>query len=190
VTRSAWRWLCLAGCLAILAPARAEAAAVVVFYGLEWRTPSNVSNDQILREALGALREGGDVRYYSEFIDNSRFPGPEQEQQLADFLRARYSGVKVDAVIVMDPSTARFLVRHRDEIFPGTPVAFSGLRDTTVERLKPPADFVGTAFKLDLRATVDLALLLRPRPCVPRTRRSGHPSRSNDRTARTSRGCS
>jgi signal transduction histidine kinase len=165
VTRRAWSWCCLLlACLAIFASPRAEATAIVVFYGQEWRTQSAGVLDQTLRDEIGERREGDDIKYYSEFVNSTRFPGPEHEQRLADFLRARYADVKVDVIVVMDPSTARFLVRHRDGMFPGTPVAFAGLREETLERLQPPADFVGTTYKLDLRATVDLALRLRPNP--------------------------
>jgi signal transduction histidine kinase len=153
---------CLLLCLALVAPAWAHAKGVVVFHGLEWRAPSNRVLDQVLREDLGVTRDGSDLRYYTEFIDGNRFAGEAHEQRLADFLRARYSEIKVDAIIVMDPSSLRFMVRYRDRIFPGTPVAYAGLRDVTLSRLELPRDFIGTSYPMNAQPTVDLALRLRP----------------------------
>ncbi|QJR10460.1 Adaptive-response sensory-kinase SasA [Usitatibacter rugosus] len=159
--RHAWGWCCLLASFVLALP-QAEAKSVLVLHGLEWRANTIRVFDQVLREELGVLKPGSDLHYYTEFIEGTRFPGEVQEQRFADFLRQRYSDVKVDAIVAMDPTSLRFMARHRDRIFPGTPLAYAGLRDATLSRFKLPADFVGSSYPTNARGTVELALRLRP----------------------------
>ena len=155
-------WYCTLVCMAIVALPRAEAKSIVVFHGLEWRAGFSRIADQVLREELGVTLPGNTLNYYTEFLDGNRFQGEVQEQRLAAFLHDRYSAIRMDAIIAMDPASMRFMVRHRDRIFPGAPLAYAGLRDVTLARMKVPADFVGTTYPMNARPTVDLALRLRP----------------------------
>jgi signal transduction histidine kinase len=147
--------------LSLYAPG-AHGKTIVMLYESEWRTPSNVVIDQVLRDELQVNELPSRIQYYTEFLENARFPAPGQEERFASFLRDRYSDIKVDVVIALDPAAVQFLIKYRDRLFPGTPVAFARMREQTLARLKPPADFLGTPYRLDVRPTIELALRLRP----------------------------
>ena len=149
-------------CLLSLCAAVAHGKTVVVLYDSEWRSPTNAVVDQVLRDELGVDDPRAGIHYYTEFLENARFPAPHQEERFASFLRDRYASIKVDVVIALDPVAAQFLAAYRDRIFPGAPVAFARIREEALARLKLPADFRGTPHHLDARPTVELALRLRP----------------------------
>ena len=149
-------------CLLSLCAAVAHGKTVVVLYDSEWRSPTNVVVDQVLRDELGVNDPRAGIHYYTEFLENARFPAPHQEERFASFLRDRYASIKVDVVIALDPVAAQFLAAYRDRIFPGAQVAFARIREEALARLKLPADFRGTPHHLDARPTVELALRLRP----------------------------
>ena len=149
-------------CLLSLCANVAYGKTVVVLYDSEWRSPTNAVVDQVLRDELGVDDPRGGIHYYTEFLENARFPAPQQEERFASFLRDRYASIKVDVVIALDPVAAQFLNAYRDRIFPGAPVAFARIREEALARLKLPADFRGTPHHLDARPTVELALRLRP----------------------------
>ena len=86
----------------------------------------------------------------------------EHERRLGGFLRERYAGRKIHLLFAMDPLALEFLMRFRDEMFPGVPVVFTNVQRPTLATLDLPPDFIGVADNLDARRIVDLALRLRP----------------------------
>ena len=79
----------------------------------ESRLPSLLENN---------LPEGLD--YYSEFIDQTRFQRPDYEDAFRDFLRMKYQGQHIDAVIPLGQGAIQFLADSREALFPNTPVVF------------------------------------------------------------------
>jgi hypothetical protein len=82
---------------------------------------------------------------------------------MADYLRSRYSGKRIDLLVAVDPGVVRFLKAHGDEIYPGVPVVYYGVRDSTLRQIDPPSRFVGVPEQFDPAPTINLALALRPR---------------------------
>jgi signal transduction histidine kinase len=153
----------IALCLVIVASCvpgvHAEVKSVVAIFGGEARTPAYAVFDGVFRKALGASAE--DLVYYEEYLDNARFPGPGHERQLADYMRQRYAGKQIDVVIAVDPSALQFLLKYRQDIYPGVPVVFTAVRGTTLARLQLPPDFIGVATRLDPMPTIRMAFRLR-----------------------------
>ena len=59
-------------------------------------------------------------------------------------------------MIALGPESLDFLSRHRDSLFPGVPVVFSGVRGPVVPRL--PAQTTGVVTHFDPIETLELAL--------------------------------
>ena len=78
------------------------------------------------RELPRLLRDGlsGGVDYYSEYIDQGRFPEPGFQVALRDFLRVKYQGRNFDVVIATHDLVLAFVDRNRETLFPATPVVF------------------------------------------------------------------
>ena len=108
---------------------------------------------RVLSEGLG-----GDLDYYSEYVDASRFPDPTYQQALRDFLRVKYAKTQVDVVITMQELAFELLSRNRAELFPATPVVYFS---SSPEFRRLP-NTTGVFAPLELSGTLELALTLQP----------------------------
>src|SRR5689334_15617096 len=81
----------------------------------EDKTEAGEAFDRSLQEALRSAAHGP-VEFYSEFLDATRFPGEEQSQALAAFLRHKYASRKMDVVITDMPPPLDFLFKHRSDL--------------------------------------------------------------------------
>jgi hypothetical protein len=141
--------------------AHAQSHTVVAIFGGGSRTPVYEAYNQVLLRAM-APPSGSHVEYFEEYLDNGRFPDAADERRHAEFLRSRYAGKRIDLLISVDPVAVRFLLKFRDEAFPGVPVVFMGVRSATLARLALPADFIGIPHELDPAPTLRMGLALRP----------------------------
>ena len=82
-------------------------------------------------------------------------------QRLTDLLREKYSGQRMDVVVVDRPEAVRFLQGSRPALFPGAPLVFLGLTRKAVETLRPP-DATGVILVVEQQRTVSVALDLHP----------------------------
>jgi signal transduction histidine kinase len=96
--------------------------------------------------------------YHSEYIDAGRFPDPAYQAGFRDFLRLKYGGLKFDAVIAILDTAVEFLHKHRDELFPGSPVVFY-VNDPVSRRIPGST---GAVSETDFGATLRLATALQP----------------------------
>src|SRR5262249_44196570 len=87
---------------------------------------------------------------------------PEIMRVQREYLRRKYAGRKVDLVITVLSSALDFALEHRAEIFPGVPVLFCAVDEQEVKARKLPADVIGVPIRVDMAATLDLALRLHP----------------------------
>ena len=73
------------------------------------------------REVPGALEP------MIEYMDSDRYPEKEDAKLLLDIYRYRYSGKKLDAVVVLDAPALDFAIEHRAELFPDAYLIFAGI---------------------------------------------------------------
>lgn len=164
------QWLCLvpAALLAGLLIAPTSAAAdqlpsklvVVLYPEPNDGRPGNVLADRGLRAEFAA-GEPGRIEIHNEYLDLSRFPGAEYQEDLAAFLRRKYAGRKVDLVIAGLSSALNFALEHRDA-FPGAPIVFMAVDRQEIDGRELPADVIGTPIEMDLGGSLAAALQLRP----------------------------
>ena len=149
-------------CATLLAPAvHAQGKTVLTIYGGQSRTPSHESFGHNFTAMLGPEHAEG-LQYHEEFLDSARFSGPDHERAFAEYLRARYAQKQVDLLVVVEGNGLQFAARHRSQLFAGVPVAFVGVRASTLAKLTLPADFFGVPAELDPGPTIRMALALRP----------------------------
>jgi signal transduction histidine kinase len=97
---------------------------------------------------------------YSEYLDNARFPEPDNLTRTASHLAAKYKGIELDAVVTIGPAALQFLLDNRDAIAPRAPVLFAAVSAKTASSLPP--DVKGVVSQYDLRQTLALARQLQP----------------------------
>jgi PAS domain S-box-containing protein len=102
------------------------------------------------------------VEIYNEYLDVSPVREDGFRQLQAEFLRRKYAGRKVDLVIAGLSSGLDFVREHRERIFPGVPVVFAAVDEREVQARKLPPDVIGVPIKMDLGATLEVALQLHP----------------------------
>jgi signal transduction histidine kinase len=134
---------------------------VLILYGERLDLPAIRIAEQNLREFFAASTTP-QVEWFAEYFDFARFPTTEHEANLARYLRERYAGRKIDLIMPVSSLSLRFLLRHREEIFPGVPVVYAVQSAAEIDVGALPPDVTGVAAETDVRGTVDLALRLQP----------------------------
>ena len=134
---------------------------VLILYGERLDLPAIRAAEQSLRETFAASTTPR-VEWFAEYFDFARFPTAEHEVNLTRYLRERYAGRKIDLIMPVSSLSLRFVLRHRDENFPGVPVVYGVQSAAEVDIGALPPDVTGVAAEMDVRGTVDLALRLQP----------------------------
>jgi signal transduction histidine kinase len=95
-------------------------------------------------------------------MDLSRVGSDVYQPLLRDHLRAKYASLKVDVVIAVMGPALEFLLRHGEEIFPGTPIVFGGIDRQELGDRSLPGNVTGVLAKREFAPTLELALGLHP----------------------------
>jgi signal transduction histidine kinase len=135
---------------------------VVVLYPEAYNgSPGSILADRGIRSTFAAEGQGH-VEIHNEYLDVSRFPEANYQQELAEFLRRKYAGRKVDLVIAGLSSALDFAMRNRERIFPDVPLVFLAVDEQEVKKRTLAPDVIGAPIRMDLADSLDLALGLHP----------------------------
>ena len=98
-----------------------------------------------------------------EHVDVARFASPEEEERrLRTVYGSKYRNQRFDVIVAALPEPFQFVLRARDDLWPGTPVVVCGVDERTVRHLKPPPGFAVLTIRFDMEGTVRAALALLP----------------------------
>ena len=122
-------------------------------------------NFDILESLKSALRarDPRSIGFYAEYLEDQRFSNDGYETSLVENLRRAYGAERPDLVIVYAYPALQFALRHRDELFPGVPILFTGVGANRIEGQKMLPGVTGVTEIVDVRGTIDLALRLHPK---------------------------
>src|ERR1700752_1854954 len=134
---------------------------VVVLYWESKDFSGNISFDQGFQAGMRS-EPSGQWELFNEYLDSTRFPGEHQEELLRDYLREKYKGQKIDAVVATPDPALRFLLRYRSDLFPNSPIVFVAVSRPSPEVLAAGAGLTGIIRANTYRKTLDLALNLQP----------------------------
>ncbi|HSB06223.1 MAG TPA: ABC transporter substrate binding protein [Thermodesulfobacteriota bacterium] len=107
-----------------------------------------------------------DVQLYTEYLDVSRFGDHSHARTMANFLRRKFSGMKIDAIISVYPYALDFLLANGRGLFPEVPVVAAAITRTNAENLErsPARRFItGTIARANVTVLMDSILRLRPK---------------------------
>src|SRR5262249_32966725 len=128
--------------LLLLASASVAAAQdvrrVLVLYPVSDGQPGILRFDEGLRSVF-KTRPNTRIEIYREYLDSARFSDEPHQRRLADFLRGKYLGRKIDVIIAALAPSLDFVLKYRDDLFPGVPVVFGAVeqREARARRLGP-----------------------------------------------------
>ncbi len=118
--------LLVLACLIFTSPIHAQSPVerqkrVLVIYSMRKSAPVTDISERVFQKNLSAGL-AGHLDYYNEYIDVVRFPNPQYQSALYDFLRRKYDGQTFDLIITVARQALDFVERYGSELFPGAPV--------------------------------------------------------------------
>ncbi|SFM75374.1 His Kinase A (phospho-acceptor) domain-containing protein [Bradyrhizobium sp. Rc3b] len=66
---------------------------------------------------------------YGESLDLARFPGPDYEESLVGHFKTKYAQQPIDVIVSIGVSSAKFLRKRKQEIWPDAPVVYGFVPD-------------------------------------------------------------
>jgi GAF domain-containing protein/ABC-type uncharacterized transport system substrate-binding protein len=154
----AWGWFDQAHHGLGTSRAQGEQQQVLVLHsyhqGYKWTDDITEGIESVLGE------ENVDLRI--EYMDTKRVFDETFVQELYQLYQYKFSDSKFDAIISSDDNAFNFLLQHRDQLFPGTPVVFCGVNFFQPETLEGHELFTGVNEDVDVRGSLDIALQLHP----------------------------
>ncbi len=106
--------------------------------------------------------EKENVSLYIEYMDSKRVSDEQYFESLREIYKHKFRNVRFDVIICSDDNAFNFLLKHRNEIFPDTPVVFCGVNYFNESDLEGHDLFTGVNEEANLKAGIDLALKLHP----------------------------
>jgi PAS domain S-box-containing protein len=139
----------------------AQPSASRTVVAVHWSTEDFPSNAIVDAAIAAAFRDRPDlgVEYFAEYLESDRFPEEQESRSLRDYMRSKYAGRRIDLVIALTEPPLQFVLRYRDELFPGAPIVYS----THVENERPSTEgLTGITHGDSYGETLELALKLHP----------------------------
>jgi PAS domain S-box-containing protein len=102
------------------------------------------------------------IDFYVEYLEGRKFDDEAYEKNLTEDLQRTYHGRKLDLVVVENNPALDYVMRHRDELFPGVPIVFYDVDHYRMEGQELWPGVTGVTTPIDVRATIDVALRLHP----------------------------
>jgi len=140
------------------APSAEQRVLVLHSYhpGYQW-------TDNIQRGAAEALaRLVPDAHVFVEYMDTQRIAPERAFPALRAYFAAKYAALRPQVVLASDDNAVDFLLRYRDELFPGAAVVFCGVGEVEAKQLEQRQGYTGVVERTELTATIDAALKLMP----------------------------
>lgn len=134
---------------------------VLILHSFNFTFPANTLISDALRQRLLEVAPKH-VEIEADFLDLARYPDTAHASRMANFLREKYSDMNLDAVVMIGPTGAPFLLKYRDMFAPGVPVVLSDVTRATYESQHLPPDFTAVITEYDLDKTLELAARLQP----------------------------
>ena len=122
------------------------------------RLPANIVATKAIQETIG---EDLGYQIFDEYIEETRLET--DFQTLAERLRQKYSGQRIDLLLTVGPRPFTFLRQYGEQLFPSVPIVFSEVDLRYYPpKLPPNTTGVSGSFLPNLSRTIDLILRLQP----------------------------
>jgi signal transduction histidine kinase len=95
---------------------------LIIYEGAE-NFPSNPLTAAGIRETLKS-RSDVPINDFEEYLESDIFPQEEASRAFEDYIRRKYQNRRIDLVIATTHVGLRFVLDHRAELFPDTPIVF------------------------------------------------------------------
>jgi signal transduction histidine kinase len=134
---------------------------VLVLYPFQMLAPAQLEFHQGLQEAM-QTRDHYWVDFAMEYLDLAHSAEGAYLDKLLGLLRSKYAIRRPDLIITYSDPSLRFLLKYRDELFPGVPVVFAAEFEKFLPSLPRQPHLPGVYVRPDIADTLQLALSLQP----------------------------
>ena len=141
--------------------AEARKKSVLILYDERMDLPGLELINKGVTKGLTATFGTG-VQFYRESLDLSRFPMSDNGAFRSDYYRQKYTGKKIDVVLAVMAPALNFMVKHRNDIFPGVPIVFCGVEQRQLIERPSGSNMTGVFVRRDFAKTAELVLRVRP----------------------------
>jgi len=93
-----------------------------------------------------------------EYLDTKRHVSKDYLQAYAELLKKKYQTERFDILISTDDNALDFMLRYRDELFPGVTLVFTGINRLEPKRTEGYSNVYGFTENLKVKDTLDVAL--------------------------------
>lgn len=124
--------------------------------GQEWSDPITDAIEEVL------LTSGTPVNLHVEYMDSKRFADEGYVMTLHSLYARKYRDTRFDVIICSDDNAFKFILDHRDILFPGIPVIFCGVNYFSPDMIQDTRGITGVVETFDIEGTLDAALMLLP----------------------------
>jgi signal transduction histidine kinase len=108
-----------------------------------------------------AAQSTGRVDLYEAELSTARL-GDQGETAFADYLEALFTNHRLDLVVSLGAPAAHFFQRHRQRLFPATPILMTAVEQRRVPLANLTANDTVVPISIDLRGVVETILHVRP----------------------------
>ncbi|HED16048.1 MAG TPA: response regulator [Gammaproteobacteria bacterium] len=115
-------------------------------------------SDNVMRGVQSVIDPEGDVDLVIEHLDTKRHFTKDYLQAYAALLKIKYQNERFDILISTDDNALDFMLKYRDEIFPGVTLVFSGINKLEPARTEGYTNVFGYTENLRVKDTLDVAL--------------------------------
>ena len=120
-------------------------------------------NDEIISGLESKLKENkSNIELKVEYMDSTSNSSDEYYQMLYNLYKYKYTGTNFDTIIVLSNNAIDFIDKYADDLFPNTPIIFSGVDQSRTSLINNHPLFTGLYKSQDYGSTIDLALTLHP----------------------------
>ena len=97
-----------------------------------------------------------------EYMDSTYNFSDEYYYMLYNLYKYKFNNTKFDAIIALDNNATDFLIKYGNDLFPNTPVVFSGVDQSEQSTISKQPLFTGIYKNEDFKSTLDIALKFHP----------------------------
>jgi PAS domain S-box-containing protein len=126
-------------------------------YGMDWTDGETLGVRQVLEKS------GRAVELHVEYMDTKRLSDETHFENLRQLLEYKYRNTHFSAILATDNDAFNFLRSHRDQLFAGVPVIFTGVNFFSEEMLAGLVGFTGVAETFEGGQTIAAMRQLHPK---------------------------
>jgi signal transduction histidine kinase len=161
MTRKATAWLSLAFLIFATTGAASEPRRVLIVHAFghaysPWSDMAATFREELIKNSPEP------IDLYEVSLDTARVQNPHDEEPFVEYIRAVLSGRKLDLIVPVGAPAAFFIQRHRQTIFPTTPMLIVGADVRRISSTTRTAIDSAVLLDLDLPAYLKNILQLRP----------------------------